>query len=308
MPVTEFVTEVRPDDAALRAARRARVLAEMEAADVDLPRPRAGGATPATSPACPASGPPGPAVRPRLRARAGDRRRPPAQHLGRGHPRRHPARAPATAITFNSMNFVTVLKGIEGAATARTVATDVSRPATAHLLPMAFPAAELIDGEADAAALRTVKMPDEIDAIRGAVRVAERRWPPPRPRSRPGITERQLTGVFMEAMAAPASRPRATQDVAGSPPRTLVAFVADTAVREATSSRSTPAWSPAATPASSAGPHSSVRDGPRSTVGWRGGGTTCGSGCSTACRARRPAQRPPRGVRRRPAWRPPRCR
>ena len=30
------VTEVLPDDAALRAARRARVLAEMEAADVDV--------------------------------------------------------------------------------------------------------------------------------------------------------------------------------------------------------------------------------------------------------------------------------
>jgi len=35
-PIHEPATEIVPDDAALRAARRGRVLAEMERADVDI--------------------------------------------------------------------------------------------------------------------------------------------------------------------------------------------------------------------------------------------------------------------------------
>src|SRR3954466_7901559 len=47
-------------------------------------------------------------------------------------------------ITFNTMNFVKVLQGVEGAGAARTVAIDGLTPGFAQLLPMAFPSAELV--------------------------------------------------------------------------------------------------------------------------------------------------------------------
>ena len=50
-------------------------------------------------------------------------------------------------ISFNAMNFVKVLQKIEGAATVSTVATDSMTGSSAFLLPKAFPAAELVDGE-----------------------------------------------------------------------------------------------------------------------------------------------------------------
>ena len=88
------VTEVLPDDAALRLARRARVLAEMEAADIDvLVVGREGNARYVSG-------------APRLWT-AGSRAFGPgcvlvratgvgasAEHVGRGDPRRHPPREP----------------------------------------------------------------------------------------------------------------------------------------------------------------------------------------------------------------------
>ena len=76
-------------------------------------------------------------------------------------------------ITFNAMNFVKVLSKIEGAASARRVATDSMSGSSANLLPKAFPSAELVDGEPMLRQVRRVKSPEEIEAIRAAVRVAE---------------------------------------------------------------------------------------------------------------------------------------
>lgn len=117
-------------------------------------------------------------------------------------------------ISFNAMNFLKVLQGIPGAATIRTVATDALTASSAQLLSTAFPSAEIIDGERLLGRVRRVKTPEEVDAIRASVRVAERSLAEAEAALAPGITERQLTGVFMDAMASAGVTTPATQDVA----------------------------------------------------------------------------------------------
>jgi len=207
------VTEVRPDDATLRVARRTRVLAEMEVADIDvLVAGREGNARYVSG-------------APRLWT-AGSRAFGPGCVLVRATGSVHllstwdegiPDDIPHEhlyGISFNAANFVKALQRIEGAATARTVATDALTPSSAQLLPKAFPSAELIDGEPLLRRVRRVKMPEEVDAIRASVRVAERALGEAEVALAPGVTERQLTGVFMEAMASAGVTTPATQDVA----------------------------------------------------------------------------------------------
>src|SRR3954447_10457126 len=76
-------------------------------------------------------------------------------------------------ITFNGKNTLAMLTGIDGAATARTVATDGLMPSTLRLLRTAFPSAALVDGEQLMRRARRLKTADEIEAIRDAVHVAE---------------------------------------------------------------------------------------------------------------------------------------
>ena len=207
------ITEVLPDDAALRTARRARVQAQMEALDIDVlvvgreanarylsgvPRLWTAGSR-AFGPGC-------------VFVRATG-----AVHVlstwDEGVPEDIP-HANLYGITFNTMNFVTVLQGIDGAATARTVATDGLTPNFAKLLPMAFPAAAIVDGERMMRQVRAIKMPDEVDAIRASVRRAEAALGAVEHALVPGVTERQLTGVFMEAMASGGTTTPTGQDVA----------------------------------------------------------------------------------------------
>ncbi len=97
---------------------------------------------------------------------------------------------------------------------ARTVATDGLTPSAAQLLAKAFPSADLVDGEPMLRRVRSVKTPEEVDAIRAAVRIAEGALDRAEAALEPGITERQLTGIFMEAMAAAGVTTPASQDVA----------------------------------------------------------------------------------------------
>lgn len=207
------VTEVLPDDAVLRLARRSRVLAEMEAADIDvLVVGREGNARYVSG-------------APRLWT-AGSRAFGPGCVLVRVSGSVHllstwdegiPDDIPHEnlyGISFNSENFLKVLQGIEGAATVRTVATDAMTPSAARLLPKAFPSAQLIDGEPLLRRARRVKTPEEVDAIRASVGIAEGALNEAVAALAPGVTERQLTGVFMEAMASAGVTTPATQDVA----------------------------------------------------------------------------------------------
>jgi Xaa-Pro aminopeptidase len=115
-------------------------------------------------------------------------------------------------LAWNPMTLIEVLKGIEGAATARRVGTDALTPSFAKLLPMAFPNAELVDGELAMRAARRIKTPDEVAALRGALRVAEESMATAVAELRVGATEQELTGLMLEAQAAGGISTPATQD------------------------------------------------------------------------------------------------
>ena len=76
-------------------------------------------------------------------------------------------------ISWNPVKIMSVLKRIEGAATAQRVGIDALSPVFAQLLPTAFPNAELVDGELAMRAARRIKMDEEVLALREAIGVAE---------------------------------------------------------------------------------------------------------------------------------------
>jgi Xaa-Pro aminopeptidase len=122
-------------------------------------------------------------------------------------------------LAWNPMTLIDVLKKLPGAATARRIGTDSLTPTFAQLLPMAFPAAELVDAEPALCAARRNKTADEIAVLRGAVGVAERALEAARSELAPGVTELSLTGAMMEAMAAGGVMTPATQDGAWITPK-----------------------------------------------------------------------------------------
>lgn len=117
-------------------------------------------------------------------------------------------------LAWNPLTLIDVLKKIEGADAARRVGTDAITPTFAALLPEAFPNAELVDAEPAMRAARRIKTPDEIAAMGQAVRVAEHGLATALSELAPGVSERTLAGVMMEAMAAGGVSTPATQDAA----------------------------------------------------------------------------------------------
>jgi Xaa-Pro aminopeptidase len=129
-------------------------------------------------------------------------------------------------ITWNPMNYVKVLKGIAAAAEPRRVGTDAMSPLFAQLLPTAFPTAELVDGGPAIQAAKRVKTPEEIDAVRAAIEVAEAGLAAAVAELRPGVSERELAADFMQAIASRGVTTPARQDVARFTSPDLVAFSA----------------------------------------------------------------------------------
>lgn len=117
-------------------------------------------------------------------------------------------------LAWNPMTLMGVLQGIEGADTARRVGTDALTPTFAKLLPMAFPNAELVDGEQAMRAARRIKTPEEIDALGRALRVAEEGLAKASAELAAGISEQQLAAALLEAEAAGGVSTPATQDAA----------------------------------------------------------------------------------------------
>jgi len=117
-------------------------------------------------------------------------------------------------LAWNPMTLMGVLQNIAGTDTARRVGTDALTPTFAKLLPMAFPNAELVDGEAAMRAARRLKTPEEIDALRNALRVAEEGLARAVSELRAGSTEQTLAGALLEAEAAGGVSTPATQDAA----------------------------------------------------------------------------------------------
>ena len=117
-------------------------------------------------------------------------------------------------ISWNPMNTMSALQRIDGAATARRVGTDALSPVFAQLLPTAFPNAELVDGELAMRAARRIKTADEVAALREALAVAESGLAAAVPELRPGVSEKLLAGVLLEALAAGGVSTPSNQDVA----------------------------------------------------------------------------------------------
>jgi Xaa-Pro aminopeptidase len=115
-------------------------------------------------------------------------------------------------LAWNPMTLIEVLRNIDGAATARRVGTDALSPTFGQLLPIAFPNAELVDGELAMRTARRIKTAEEVVALRGAIRVAEAGLAVALSELAPGITEQSLTGAMLEAMAAGGVSTSATQD------------------------------------------------------------------------------------------------
>jgi Xaa-Pro aminopeptidase len=204
-------TQIRADDLALRTGRRERALAQMEANDLDVlvlgrqanvryvtgaPQLWVAGTRP-FAPIC---------VLVRATGEihlnsSWDEGIP--EEIGHDH---------LYGLAWNPMTNIEVLKNIDGGATARRVGTDAMSPSFAQLLPMAFPNAEFVDGEAAMRTARRIKTDDEIRALRGALQVAEAGLTAAQSALAPGITEQALTGIMLEAMAAGGVSTSATQD------------------------------------------------------------------------------------------------
>ncbi|WP_319436725.1 M24 family metallopeptidase [Mycobacterium sp. RTGN5] len=205
-----MATEVLGDDRALRTGRRERALAQMEAHDLDvlvLGRQSniryVSGAqqlwVAGTRPFAPSC----------VLLRNG------AVHLLSTWDEGVPEDIPHEnlyGIAWNPVNTIENLKKIPGAASARRVGSDALSPGFAQLLPMAFPNAELVDGEAAMGAARRIKTPEEIDALRESVRVAEVGLAAATAKLQSGASLRDLTAVLLEAMTAGGVSSPAHQD------------------------------------------------------------------------------------------------
>ncbi|OCB09439.1 Xaa-Pro aminopeptidase [Mycolicibacterium porcinum] len=115
---------------------------------------------------------------------------------------------------WNPMTLVDVLRGIKGSDSAWRIGTDALTPTFAKLLPMAFPNAELVDGEEAMRAARRVKTAEEIQALRRALTVAEEGLARGVSELVAGTTEKRLAGAILEAEAAGGVSTPATQDAA----------------------------------------------------------------------------------------------
>jgi Xaa-Pro aminopeptidase len=208
-----MATEVRPDDRALRLGRRERALAQMKAHDLDVlvlgrtanvryvtgaPTIWTAG-TSSFGPAC-------------MLVRSTG-----SIHMlstwDEGIPEDIP-RENLFGLTWNPMNTIEVLRRVEGTAGARRVGTDAVNPTFALLLPQAFPAAELVDGEVAMQAARRIKTAEELAVLRQAAEVAETSLAKAVAELRPGVTEKELAGVLLEAAAAGGVTIPADQDAA----------------------------------------------------------------------------------------------
>ncbi|MGB3893383.1 MAG: aminopeptidase P family N-terminal domain-containing protein, partial [Mycolicibacter sinensis] len=208
-----MTTEVLPDGLALRRRRRERALAEMEAHDLDVlvlgRQANIRYVTGALQRWAAGTHPFGPSC---VLVRATG-----AIHLLNTTDDGVPEDIPHENIyenSWNPTNITAALAHIEGAFTARRVGTDAMSPMFAQLLPLAFPKADLIDGELVMRSARRIKTSDEVAALRGAIRVAESALAATVAALEPGVSEQFLAGVLMEAMIAAGVSSPANQDIA----------------------------------------------------------------------------------------------
>ena len=169
-----------PDGRALRTGRRDRALAQMEAYDLDVLVLGQTGQCPLRRQGRHNSGSPGRGPSGRSAswsASTGE------IHLNSSWDEGMPEEIPHDhlyGLAWNPMTLIEVLRNIDGAATASRVGTDALSPTFAQLLPMAFPNAELVDGELAMRTARRIKTPKKSwPSARGGCGWPKLAWPPP---------------------------------------------------------------------------------------------------------------------------------
>jgi Xaa-Pro dipeptidase len=105
------------------------------------------------------------------------------------------------AFSWNPATFAQSLREIDGVSDARRVAVDGMSPSFASLLPQLLPDAQWSDGEQFMRELRSAKTPDEIACTRLAIAISESAFQQVAAAIRPGASERELAGRFVEALA-----------------------------------------------------------------------------------------------------------
>lgn len=105
-------------------------------------------------------------------------------------------------MSWNPMNVMGDVAGISGVSNARRIGVDGLTPLFEQLFPAVLPDAQLVDGEIVMRAARRVTSLAEVERIRAAIVVAEEAMGAAVEALHPGVTERELKGVFEERMCA----------------------------------------------------------------------------------------------------------
>jgi len=104
------------------------------------------------------------------------------------------------AVTWNPMNLVAHLQGMEATASAKRVGVDGLSSLFDGLLRLAFPEAEIVGIQPELLALRRVKLPAEIDCLRIAAATAEAALVAAAVRVRAGVTGKELQAAYLARM------------------------------------------------------------------------------------------------------------
>ncbi|HEX4864093.1 MAG TPA: M24 family metallopeptidase [Acidimicrobiales bacterium] len=104
-------------------------------------------------------------------------------------------------LSWNPAIIASNVTAIPGLAGARLVAADGYSPGAGDLVAAATPGATLVDANPLLNAARVPRTPDEIACVQIASALAERAMTSMLETLRPGVTERQMLGVYLETIA-----------------------------------------------------------------------------------------------------------
>ncbi|HEY2430056.1 MAG TPA: M24 family metallopeptidase [Acidimicrobiales bacterium] len=104
-------------------------------------------------------------------------------------------------LAWNPANLIANVARIPGLHGARRVGTDSSSPGFGQFLAAVAPDADLVDAGPAIATARTVKTPDELACIETATALAEGALDALTEALRPGVTEQELVGAYLAAIA-----------------------------------------------------------------------------------------------------------
>jgi Xaa-Pro dipeptidase len=104
-------------------------------------------------------------------------------------------------ISWNPQNLLGALRNIPGLADASMVGTDSLTPFFGEMFRQLAPNARLVDASGVMSGARATKTPEEVACIAGAATIAEAGLAALRGAVVPGVTERQLLGVFAERIS-----------------------------------------------------------------------------------------------------------